>query len=266
MCSPEVTAMQSIWQHSLLSLVLAQMLSLGLPAQTATPPPLLVELFTSEGCSSCPPADALLREINGTRTSSGQLIVGISEHVTYWNSLGWADPFSAAVFTERQNAYGNKFGLDSVYTPQMVVNGAQQVVGSDRNGLARIFKKELDQPIQLQVHILSAKIVGNAVLVRFSTTAEAPNPKGDIVAVLADDTARSSVARGENSGRNLTHVAVARSITRVSMAKSTGEQEVRIPLPSSFRDSEQHHVILFAQAPSHGRVLGVDSASLARLD
>ena len=78
----------------------------------------LVELFTSEGCSSCPPADALLQQVNGKYSDAGQLIVGVSEHVTYWNSLGWSDPFSSPIYTERQEAYGQRFHLDSVYTPK----------------------------------------------------------------------------------------------------------------------------------------------------
>lgn len=105
------------------------------PVAEKVPAAVLVELFTSEGCSSCPPADALLRQVNGMRTQAGQLIVGVSEHVTYWNNLGWADPFSSAVYTNRQNGYGERFRLDSVYTPQMVVNGAKQFVGSDRGQL-----------------------------------------------------------------------------------------------------------------------------------
>ena len=118
----------------------------GLQAQNAkpaTPAPrvVLVELFTSEGCSSCPPADALLRQVNGTQTAAGQLIVGISEHVTYWNSLGWSDPFSSSLYTERQNAYGERFHLDGVYTPQMVINGTEQIVGSDRAAFARAIQK-----------------------------------------------------------------------------------------------------------------------------
>lgn len=76
----------------------------------------LVELFTSEGCSSCPSADALLQQVNGRYSGSGQLIAGVSEHVTYWNSLGWSDPFSSPIYTERQNAHGQRFRLVSVYT------------------------------------------------------------------------------------------------------------------------------------------------------
>ena len=194
------------------------------------------------------------------------MIVGISEHVTYWNSLGWSDPFSSSLFTDRQNAYGNRFGLDSVYTPQIVVNGTEQIVGSDRDGLTRAFKKELDRPADVDVKILSTKIVGDGIVVKFSTTSTSPRLKGDMVAVLADDADRSSVLRGENSGRNLAHVAVARSLTRVAMVQASGEQEVRLALPPSFKAAEMHHLILFAQAPSHGRVLGVDSSPLVHLD
>ena len=126
----------------------------------ARPRPVLVELFTSEGCSSCPPADALLREVNGTRTAAGQLIVGISEHVTYWNNLGWADPFSASIYTERQNAYSRSLNLDSDYTPQMVVNGREQFVGSDRAQLQRALRTEQQAPAQVDVRILSAGVSG----------------------------------------------------------------------------------------------------------
>jgi hypothetical protein len=99
------------------------------------PSAVLIELFTSEGCSDCPPADELLRQVSGCQTEDGQLIVGISEHVTCWNSLGWRDPFSVDQHTERQNAYCTHFGLESVYTPQMVLNGREQFVGSDRRAL-----------------------------------------------------------------------------------------------------------------------------------
>ena len=91
----------------------------------------IAELFTSEGCSSCPPADALLRQINLKQTSAGQLIVGISEHVTYWNNLGWKDPYSSPEFTERQEVYATRLSPEGPYTPQMVVNGREQLVGSD---------------------------------------------------------------------------------------------------------------------------------------
>ena len=222
----------------------------------------LVELFTSEGCSSCPPADALLRKLNGTHTGLGQLIVGISEHVTYWNSLGWSDPFSSPLYTERQNAYGDAFHLDSVYTPQMVINGAEQIVGSDQAGLARAIRKEEDVASQISLHIVSAAPIGKALNVTFSAAGIGAARDAAILAVIADDMDQSNVLRGENSGRTLTHVAVARSIQQIAKLQSTAEQTVQIPLPATFREGQGHHLILFAQARGNGRILGADSKPL----
>lgn len=231
--------------------------------QDATQPhAVLVELFTSEGCSSCPPADALLRQINGTQTKEGQLIVGISEHVTYWNSLGWADPFSSSTFTDRQNAYGRRFGLDSVYTPQMVVNGAVQFVGSDRSALNQAIERESQHSASIALRILSVRPVASTLSVRFSAGGEIPAQGVDIVAVLADDADRSSVSRGENSGHTLMHVAVARSFTRVATVTAAQEQTVEIRIPPSFYEAKGHHLILFAQASGYGRVLGTDTRPL----
>jgi hypothetical protein len=228
------------------------------PAQRAV----LVELFTSEGCSSCPPADALLRQVNGTQTSGGQWIVGISEHVTYWNSLGWSDPFSSTLYTDRQNAYSQRFHLEGVYTPQMVINGAQQIVGSDRAGLARAVQKEEAQRPQLSLRILSMSVAQTTLTVNFSASGELPAQGADVIAVLADDSDRSSVLRGENSGRQLAHVAVARSISRVTRVQAAGERTVQIPIPSSIQATQGHHLILFAQTPGNGRVLGTDTKPL----
>ena len=226
------------------------------------PKVVLVELFTSEGCSSCPPADALLRQVNGMKTQAGQLIVGISEHVTYWNSLGWTDPFSSPVYTDRQNAYGARFGLDSVYTPQMVVNGRQQFSGGDRSLLERAIRAEQSQAQPVALHILDTNISGNALTVRFSASSEKTFYGADIMAVLADDADQSSVLRGENSGRNLTHVSVARSISRVAKLQSSSEQTVQVQIPASFSGKPGHHLILFAQTRGNGRVLGADTKPL----
>jgi hypothetical protein len=222
----------------------------------------LVELFTSEGCSSCPPADALLRQVNGTQTSGGQLVVGISEHVTYWNSLGWSDPFSSSVYTERQNAYSERFHLEGVYTPQMVINGAEQIVGSDRAALLRAVQQEEEARPRMSLRIVSLSVAQNTLTVNFSTSGELPGHGADLIAVLADDFDRSSVLHGENSGRLLAHVAVARSIARVGRVQAVGERTVQIPIPASFETTPGHHLILFAQTPGNGRVLGTDTKPL----
>ena len=232
------------------------------PVSTPRPKIILVELFTSEGCSSCPPADELLREIDRTEPVAGQLIVGISEHVTYWNSLGWSDPFSSSTYTDRQNGYGARFGLESVYTPQMVVNGTEQFVGSDRTSLANAIRKEQDRTAPVDLQILSSSVSGGSLTMNFSATGDAALHDADIFAVLADDADQSTVLHGENGGRTLSHVAVARSIVRVAKLRAAAQQTVEIALPASFHKTPGHHLILFAQAPGSGRVLGADSRPL----
>jgi hypothetical protein len=238
-------------------IVLALMTASALAQKTV-----LVELFTSEGCSSCPPADALLRQVNGSQTSAGQLVVGISEHVTYWNSLGWSDPFSSPLYTERQNAYSERFHLEGVYTPQMVINGAEQIVGSDRAALLHAVQQEEEQQPRISLRILSVSIDGKTLTVNFSTSGDLPKQGADLIAVLTDDSDRSNVLHGENSGRNLAHVAVARSLSRVARVQAAGERTVQIQIPASFQAAQGHHLILFAQAPGNGRVLGTDTKPL----
>jgi hypothetical protein len=222
----------------------------------------LVELFTSEGCSSCPPADALLKLVNGSQTNGGQLVVGISEHVTYWNSLGWADPYSSSAYTERQNAYSERFHLEGPYTPQMVINGAEQIVGSDRAALLQAVEKEDSEGPRMSLRIVSLSVAANTLTVNLATSGDVPKQGADLMAVLADDSDRSNVLRGENSGRLLAHVAVARSITRVAKLKTAGDLTVQIPIPASFQATQGHHLILFAQTPGNGRVLGTDTKPL----
>lgn len=223
---------------------------------------IVVELFTSEGCSSCPPADALLRQINGTRTASGQLIVGISEHVTYWNSLGWLDPFSSALFTERQNAYAEAFHLEGVYTPQIVINGTEQIVGSDRAALARAIKNQEKTLSPVSLRILSTTVTGNSLQVRFLAANNGDAHNVEILALIVDESDKSNVLRGENSGRTLEHVSVARLIQPIAKLHSAPEQQVQIALPASFRQEPGHQLILFAQAPGNGRILGADRKPL----
>lgn len=231
------------------------------PVTAATPDrPVLVELFTSEGCSSCPPADALLRQINGTHTGTGQLIIGISEHVTYWNNQGWTDPYSATAYTDRQNAYGERFRLDSVYTPQIVVNGEQQVIGSDHSAVLRAVR-ETSHPGQFDVHLVSAIASGNTLAVSYAIRGTVPSGGADLFAIVADDTDTSSVLRGENSGRTISHVSVARSITHIATIHNAAESITHLELTSAKHPSARH-LVLFAQAKNLGPVLSVDTVAL----
>ena len=235
----------------------------GLQAAQSTVPSMpkpssvvIVELFTSEGCSSCPPADSLLRQVQLQRTSAGQLIVGISEHVTYWNSLGWKDPYSAQVFTDRQSVYASRLSLEGPYTPQMVVNGRDQFVGSDRGRLQRALADDVRRG-HIDLRILSSTRGASTLDFRFEVSGSFSKPL-DIVEVMTDDADQSNVLRGENNGKLLQHVSVARSLKVVATVRNSGDELVHISLPDGVqnRTAGGHHLILFAQEPRQGAIVG----------
>lgn len=220
---------------------------------------LLVELFTSEGCSSCPPADALLRAIDGRTIPSGPqagtLVVALSEHVTYWNQLGWRDPFSDDGITARQNAYTQHFGLDEVYTPQMVVNGEAQLVGSNRTDLVHALASAhaaADMALQLTPILLHDDSLDTTV----TLAAARPVRGAQLYAAIAEDETTEHVLRGENAGRRLDHTAVARTLTPLGTYKASGLQRVHLSLPAADRGTRRR-LIVWAQEPGQGRVLGV---------
>jgi len=233
----------------------------GPAVQSAHPSAILVELFTSEGCSDCPPADELLRQVSGHTAANGQLIVGISEHVSYWNGLGWKDPFSSDLYTERQNDYGIRFRLGGVYTPQMVVNGREQFVGSDRRALEMALTTEAQRK-QIDLHITSVQATEKNITFSYSTGVLPAKSSFQLVAVLVDDIDRSNVLRGENSGRTLLHAAVARALAPLGTLHETGQQSVTLPLPPSFAASSGHHLVLFAQEDGTGGVVGVATIAI----
>ena len=236
--------------------------------QATAPAPriVLVELFTSEGCSSCPPADALLRRLTALKTTSGQKVVGISEHVTYWNQGGWADPFSAETYTDRQSDYARRFGLDNVYTPQMVVNGQQQTVGGNTQEILRAVNLDANQdqgPNPPRLNIEAALVQDKKIAVTFTLHGALPD-RAEVWAVVADDMAASSVLRGENSGRTLQHVSVARAMTRLGRAQNDQPVTVSLPNPSTIKGQAptSRHLILFVQAAGLGKVLTVAALPL----
>ncbi len=253
---------RSLTLAMLAALPSANALSQAIPAPAPGAPSsaVLVELFTSEGCSDCPPADELLRQINGRKTAGGQLIVGISEHVSYWNGLGWKDPFSAELYTNRQNEYGTRLGLESVYTPQMIVNGREEFVGSDGRALQSAFAEESKRK-QISLRIDSGQIKDNSVTFTYTASDLPLKHTFQLVAVLVDDVDQSSVLRGENSGRRLTHVAVARAFAPLGDLHEAVQHSTTLPLPPSFlsNPSAGHHLVLFAQQGSGGPIVGSDT-------
>ncbi len=183
--------------------------------------PVLVELFTSEGCSSCPPADALLERMLDAQPLAGVEIIGLGEHVDYWDHQGWRDRFSSTSFTERQQEYGSRFRTDSIYTPQMVVDGRSELVGSDGNAARRAIESAGTLPhgrISLAVANVADRADGPertilpvSVMVS-GLPAISRGDHADLFVAVTEDGLRSNVTRGENHGRTLTHAAVVRRL------------------------------------------------------
>jgi len=223
------------------------------PAQRV---PVLAELFTSEGCSSCPPADLLLMELDRKQPVHKAQIIVLSEHVDYWNRLGWSDPFSSAQFSARQAAYSRALKSE-VYTPQLVIDGGEQLVGSDTGEILAAITRAASRP-KVPVKIGAARLEGTEVVVNVSVDGGA----GELWLAVADERDESSVKRGENSGRKLAHVAVVRSLVKAGDVRSSGvfDRAVRLPLAPDARPAGTR-IVAFLAAPN-GRILGVSMASL----
>ncbi len=175
----------------------------ALPLMAAQKTPVLVELFTSEGCSSCPPADDLLARLAAQQAVEGVDIIVLSEHVDYWNQLGWKDPYSSSMFSERQRQYAVTLHSEDVYTPQAVVDGATGGVGSNSRQILSAIQRAATQPkIPLAV---SAEKQANQVSIKVDG-----NTNGEVWVALVEAKAVSHVVRGENGGRTLQHVGVVR--------------------------------------------------------
>jgi hypothetical protein len=231
------------------------------PATKETGRTVLLELFTSEGCAACPQVDALMARLNGTKTDAGDLIVGISEHVTFMNHRGWRDPFSTETATERHSAYGEAFGQKVVLIPQIVINGETQLVTNDESDVRHALEKI--HPSATRLRIESAKTEGRKLEVSFSLTGPVPAQTVDVYAVIAEDAASSSVKRGENASRTLTHVAVATSLVKVATIGPTAERKARLQLPAvPAGANSKRHLVLFAQMLGLGTVLATDSVPL----
>jgi hypothetical protein len=253
----------AILVSTLMSCLTPSLSSQALPTgATAQRVPVLVELFTSEGCSDCPPADALLAKLDATQPISGAQAIVLSEHVTYWNHLGWSDPFSFDAMSQRQEEYARKFGLDSNYTPQMVVDGTEQFVGSDGRALVAALTKQAKAPKQ-SLTIAAAKWDHDSA--QFSVRGNLPSG-AKLFAVIAADATHSEVARGENAGRTLHHTAVAR-VMKEYPANAADGRELNLPGGPLTQKSEVTgtvRLIVFLADSKTGRVLGAAQQTLQR--
>ncbi len=230
--------------------------------------PILVELFTSEGCSSCPPADRLLRALEAEKTPGAEVIV-MSEHVDYWDYLGWRDPFSSAQFSKRQQDYGRMFRNNGVYTPQMVVNGRAEFIGNDGGIAYKEIRKAAARPTAtVRVTPLSidtaegGKPVVTVQLAVGDLPQMSPNDELEVMVAVTETGLRSKPRSGENSGTALEHTGVVRTLVKAGRVEAPGfAAKAKITLDPAW-NRRGLRVVGFVQEKKSRIVWGAAQASL----
>ena len=224
-------------------------------AAAETRAPVVVELFTSEGCSSCPSADKLLSEIERTQPVANAQVLVLSEHVDYWNRLGWRDPFSTHGFSQRQSAYADTFHNDGVYTPQMVVDGHAVFVGSISAIAKRAIADAAAKP-KAQVSITG----GDKLTVNVEQVPG--NADADVLLAITETNLRSEVRSGENSGRQLNHTGVVRRLTVLGQThEGSFSSQASAQLAPDWKRSNIQAVV-FVQDRKTKQILGAATVKL----
>jgi len=232
----------------------------GKPAASTTEThPVLIELFTSEGCSSCPPADVMLEKLDTYQPVPGAQLIVLSEHVTYWDHDGWKDPNSSAALTDRQSSYESVLGEKDSFTPQIIVDGASTIRMGQAQQMEDVFNKAKVAP-KLSVGIDDVKIdtTTPAVLrARIHADATPDKHSADVYVAVALNRFESQVLHGENGGKRLTHVAVVQQLTKVGKVEKgkSFDQEVDLKLMPG-ADPKNLRLVAFVQEHGPGRVLG----------
>jgi len=216
--------------------------------------PVVIELFTSEGCSSCPPADALLVDLSHKSPPNGVQLILLGEHVDYWNYIGWTDRFSSAAFSERQNNYVRQLHLATAYTPQMVIDGHLQLVGNGASEVYRNISLAAAEPKPAQVSLQWAPQQKLKIAVRSPA-----NERPRILLAITEDGLSTSVGGGENGGRTLQHAAVVRQLRELGAA-TNGLFDVTVdPALHPDWNPAKLKVAVLVQEPGSGRILGAAS-------
>ncbi|WP_420385913.1 DUF1223 domain-containing protein [Roseivirga sp.] len=219
----------------------------------------VIELFTSQGCSSCPPADEVLSEIIDEAQSNGQPIYGLSFHVDYWNRLGWKDPYSAKAYSERQYTYADKQGAAGVYTPQMIVNGRTEFVGSRKSQAESVIRKALKQNSKASLEITKATVENEEISFTYNSSLSGKNFLINFALVERD--LSDQVTRGENRGRLLKHDNVVRTF-RTESAQSAAS--IRLSL-SSLKSQSNSSLIIYIQEKESFEILGATALGLTNI-
>jgi hypothetical protein len=229
--------------------------------------PVVVELFTSEGCSSCPPADALMARLARTQPVPGAEIIALKLHVDYWNRLGWTDRFSSAEFTARQSRYADFFDNNSVYTPQMVVDGRTEFVGSAEARALRAIADAAHAPkpaVPLRVDTKA----GNTITVQArvpALTGRTPGEAAEVLLAITEDNVHSNVSSGENAGRSFDHVAVVRLLRPLVRVRPEQQDDAMVSGTFTLDPAwkrEHLHAVVFVQEEKSRRILAAASIPL----
>ena len=249
-----------------LCLVVCATLMNGTAAAPLATVPVLIELFTAEGCSSCPPADVLLEKMIEAQPAGGAEIVGLGQHVDYWDHTGWRDRFSSAAMTERQRLYAARLRVPSIYTPEMVVDGRTEFVGTDIAAAQRAIERAIAAPhgvVGITLDTPGVNKIGVSVTVS-GLPAISAGDRADIIVAVTEDRLRTEVKRGENLGRTLSHAAVVREMRTIGEATGGGATaRTAIKIASEWRQ-ENLKVVAFVQERTSRHVLATAAVLLDR--
>jgi hypothetical protein len=216
----------------------------------------VVELFTSEGCSSCPPADELLGHLRQDLSAKNIQVIPLGFHVDYWNSLGWKDRFSSADFSARQEQYARSLKVDGPYTPQMVVDGETEFVGSSSGQATSAISHAASQP-----ELATVKISASGDQLSVEVKAAHPDT-GNVLLAITEDNLATNVGSGENGGHTLHHTAVVRELRQLGqLHEGSFAATVPIKLEKDWK-RENLRAVVFVQEGASGKIQGADSVAL----
>ncbi|HEY6307295.1 MAG TPA: DUF1223 domain-containing protein [Candidatus Angelobacter sp.] len=249
---------EGLWAFILLSAVIVPVClqGAGAPTPVASRKAVVVELFTAEGCSTCPPADELLGRLRQEKFPDGLEVIPLGLHVDYWNSQGWKDRFSSVDYTQRQEKYAQQFHLGELYTPQMVVDGSVAVTGNDAPRVLQVVSQAAQRPqvADIQISTAAEKLT---VIVKAEQSAG-----GTVMLALTEDNLTSKVSAGENNGRELHHSAVVRKLQPLGpLRNGSFETSVLLSIRKDWK-REDMRIVVFVQESYSGRIDGAATAAV----
>jgi len=226
--------------------------------------PVLVELYTSEGCSSCPPADKALMFLEKEQPYAQAEIITLALHVDYWNNLGWKDEFSSPLFSQRQTVYAQRLNLDSTYTPQMIVDGRIQFVGSNLGEAGKAITEAAKSPkANIEAAFNNENDENNENILKIKISDIPKHEDATVFLAIAENNLASNVKRGENAGKNLEHTSVVRelkTIGKIEAKSGSFEQETALNIQPNWK-AENLSYVVFIQENESRKIIGIKRIS-----